>query len=470
MLNQQLFSAFSKYHDKPAFIGHHGHALSFANLNDIADRLAGQLYAFGIRPNSRVHIDIQDAELKIAMWLAVWRLGADLLAGNALDVYAKFKLAPDLSITDQDNPPDTAIKFDEAWLTKKHAYKAQTEPGTIYFTTNATSRDAHIVGVDAQCFWTDIENYRNLLGPAKGTFFFYSSLDSFRTFRDVVRAFLEGQAVIGPHASNSVCWKSIYEQDVAEVFVAPLMLRHLLDAYKNNPQNHKIKRIFVASGTAQVALLEEASACLKAEIGLASGVMECSLFSYLVYNPETYRMGQIGQMQNGIEARILDGDGQISDIDCTGSLQLRVPIQNRFQAYVNADSAWDADGWFGTGFRAAIDVDGCITKQGREDDRINLGGLRLFSAQVEEVVLQIPEIQHVAAIRVFADNGAETLGLAIELNSPLSPSAIATIVKKGLPSASGVQVALVEKLPVNAAGIPDRKLIQNRWADIFEAK
>ena len=105
MLNRALLDAFKHYPDRPAIIGHHGGHISFSKLDDLIERLAGKMAALGVAPNIRVHVDLHDVELKIAVWLAIWRLGGDLLAGNALDVFRKYQLAPDLVITDQDENP-----------------------------------------------------------------------------------------------------------------------------------------------------------------------------------------------------------------------------------------------------------------------------------------------------------------------------------------------------------------------------
>ena len=467
MLNQHLSDAFVRYHDKPAIIGHHGGQISFAKLDIITDRVAGRLWAMGVRVGSRVQVDLADVELKVAFWLAVWRLGADLIAGKALDVFSKYQIDPDVIISDQEMSLRNVHRFDESWLADSLPYEVQPEPGTMFFTTNATKRQARVVGVDCKRFWQDIENYQRLLGPAKGRFFFFSALDSFRSFRDVIRAFLEGQAIIGPHSNDLAAWNSICKQDVAEVFLAPLTLRRLVQMQKEHPCEHKIKRIFVASGTAGAKLLADAHSVFGAELGLAAGAMEVSLYSYLIYDPKTFQKGQIGQVQNGIKVRIVDGHGNLVENGGYGGLELFVPPDRRFLAYVNAEPAWDDDGWIDTGFIGSVDHEGCITKHGRTDDRINLGGVRLFSGQVEAVVLKIPQVEKVAAIRVYAEDGSEALGLAIELNAQVSAASIARTVKNGLSGVGDVQVALLEVLPLSTTGEPDRVLIEQWWEATF---
>jgi long-chain acyl-CoA synthetase len=60
--------------------------------------------------------------------------------------------------------------------------------------------------------------------------------------------------------------------------------------------------------------------------------------------------------------------------------------------YLNAESPYDDDGWYNTGDR--VDVDGeWIRFLGRENDIINVGGQKVFPAEVESVLMQIPQIE-----------------------------------------------------------------------------
>ena len=70
-------------------------------------------------------------------------------------------------------------------------------------------------------------------------------------------------------------------------------------------------------------------------------------------------------------------------------LWLRAPTA--MLGYLNAPSPFDADGWLNTGDR--VDVDGPYLRiLGRDSELINIGGEKVHPAEVENVLLDAPNI------------------------------------------------------------------------------
>ena len=75
-------------------------------------------------------------------------------------------------------------------------------------------------------------------------------------------------------------------------------------------------------------------------------------------------------------------------------------------------------GWFLTGDIGLIDDRGRLFLKGRERDEINKGGLKVFPADVDEVVEQYPATQDVCTFGYEDDFYGENVGLAIVLDDP----------------------------------------------------
>ena len=101
-------------------------------------------------------------------------------------------------------------------------------------------------------------------------------------------------------------------------------------------------------------------------------------------HPEDASLIKIGNDQ--VEARVLDGI-------------LHVRTATAMLGYLNADSPFTEDGWFNTGDAAEVDGE-YIRILGRESDLINVGGEKVFPAEVESV---IQEIEHIAEVAVFGE-------------------------------------------------------------------
>jgi acyl-CoA synthetase (AMP-forming)/AMP-acid ligase II len=70
--------------------------------------------------------------------------------------------------------------------------------------------------------------------------------------------------------------------------------------------------------------------------------------------------------------------------------------------YLNAPPPFDADGWFCTDDRVEVDGD-WFRILGRVTDLMNIGGQKVYPAEVEEVILELDNIKDVA---VFAEQNA----------------------------------------------------------------
>lgn len=84
----------------------------------------------------------------------------------------------------------------------------------------------------------------------------------------------------------------------------------------------------------------------------------------------------------GFETRIVDG-------------LLQIRAQSAMLGYLNAPSPFTDDGWFITG--DAVEVDGEYVRiLGRKSEIINVGGEKVYPAEVESVLLQMPGVEDVA--------------------------------------------------------------------------
>lgn len=84
---------------------------------------------------------------------------------------------------------------------------------------------------------------------------------------------------------------------------------------------------------------------------------------------------------DGVETKVVDG-------------QLWVRAQASMMGYLNAPNPFSEDGWFNTG--DMVEVDGEYVRIfGRKSEMINVGGEKVFPAEIENVILQVDNIQGV---------------------------------------------------------------------------
>lgn len=108
---------------------------------------------------------------------------------------------------------------------------------------------------------------------------------------------------------------------------------------------------------------------------------------------QTYGLSEVGILQsksrpdgslwlkvggNGYETKVVDG-------------VLWIRAESAMMGYLNAPPAFDEEGWFNT--EDAVEQDGeWLRFLGRRSEIINVGGVKVYPAEVEAILLEIPEV------------------------------------------------------------------------------
>jgi malonyl-CoA/methylmalonyl-CoA synthetase len=113
------------------------------------------------------------------------------------------------------------------------------------------------------------------------------------------------------------------------------------------------------------------------------------------------RQGSIGFPLPGVSVRLLDETGAAVAPGETGELYLKGP--NVFAGYWKKEEATKAalqDGWFRTGDLASVSPDGYYTLRGRRSDLIIYGGFNIYPREIEEFLMEQPEVAEAAVAGV----------------------------------------------------------------------
>jgi acyl-CoA synthetase (AMP-forming)/AMP-acid ligase II len=118
------------------------------------------------------------------------------------------------------------------------------------------------------------------------------------------------------------------------------------------------------------------------------------------------------------EVRIVDSDGRDVPAGTVGEIVARGPMV--MSGYWNKpEQTAEAlrDGWMHTGDSGYMDADGFVFVVDRIKDMIVSGGENIYSAEVENAILQMPEVAQCAVIGVPDDKWGERVHAVIVLRS-----------------------------------------------------
>jgi long-chain acyl-CoA synthetase len=167
--------------------------------------------------------------------------------------------------------------------------------------------------------------------------------------------------------------------------------------------------------------------------------------------------GSVGVVLDGIEMRIVDDEGEDALVGDAGEIWVRG--DNVFAGYLNDPEATARvltdDGWLRTGDIGYCDPDGRVFLVDRAKDLVIVSGFNVFPAEVEEVLLQHPDVDDVGVIGVPHPHTGEAVkafvvpkpGSSLDEES-LIDFCLDHLARYKCPS----KVLIVDELPRNAAG------------------
>ena len=131
------------------------------------------------------------------------------------------------------------------------------------------------------------------------------------------------------------------------------------------------------------------------------GLSETSPVTHVNPLQGTRKIGSVGVPIPDTDQRVVDAEtgNHVLGVDEVGELSVRGP-QVMLGYYEQPDETQLVlqDGWFKTGDLARIDADGFAFIVDRKKDMVNVGGLKVYPREVEEVLFQHPGVADVAVV------------------------------------------------------------------------
>lgn len=193
---------------------------------------------------------------------------------------------------------------------------------------------------------------------------------------------------------------SVREHEVTMFFAVPTI--YILLLHKATVEDmSSVRYYFSAAATLPEEIARRWHDRFGIVINEGYGLTETSPFA--CYNHiERYKFGSIGTPIEGVEMKIVDpDDGGELDPGELGEIAIRGP--NVMLGYWNRpDATADAirDGWFHTGDIGKRDEDGYFYIVDRLKDMINVAGMKVYPAMVENVLYQHPSVAEAAVYGV----------------------------------------------------------------------
>ena len=270
-----------------------------------------------------------------------------------------------------------------------------------------------------------------------------------------------------PHFDAKEWVRLAATERVTNATVVPTMLDRIVTALEQEPTELPALR-YLAYGGSKVGLpLLRKALDLLPLVGFvnAYGLTETSS-TIAVLTPDDHRaahrasdpaaakrLGSVGHPVPGIEVQIRDESGKVLGPSQIGELFVRG--EQVSGKYTGIGSVLDEQGWFPTKDMASVDEEGFLFISGRSDDTIIRGGENIAPAELEDVLIEHPDVHNVAVVGAEDPQWGQVI-VAVVVPKPGTtpdPDELREHVRKSLRgSRTPDRIVFRDELPTNATG------------------
>jgi acyl-CoA synthetase (AMP-forming)/AMP-acid ligase II len=442
-------------------------SLTFRELDQRSDRIAGELRARGLRPGDPVGLLARNGRGFVEALVAISKCGGDVLLLNT--GFAGRQVA---AVLDREQAVAVIHDEDLAPLCDEAA------PGRLRFTTEAldqvaitgthgapprSGRHSRIVILTSGTTGAPRGAARSS-GTANDVVAFLSRIPLKAREKTVIAApvfhawglghltmsvILGSTAVLQRRFDPKTVLAAVEEHRATALIVVPVMLDKLLEADPSGFDTSSLQ-VIASSGSALPGVL--ATRVLDAFGPVLYNLYGSTEAAYAaVASPEDLRAdpSTAGRPPYGVTLRVVDESGVEVPPGTAG--RVFVGSSLAFGGYTDGSDKERLDGLVATGDLGVIDEHGRLTVLGRDDDMVVIGGENVYPNQVEDVLLSHPLVSDCAV--TATDDPSFGVKLVAHVVGTADAEELKALVRDRLARfAVPREVRYLDELPRNATG------------------
>lgn len=204
-------------------------------------------------------------------------------------------------------------------------------------------------------------------------------------------------------------WRLVCDEQVTNMFTVPTILKTLAEAPEAADHDHSCLRYVIYAGAPMYRKDQQHARDVLGDVlvqyyGLGEVTGNITVLPPGAHgrpSPDGVEFGTCGYPRTGMQVSIQDDDGAELPAATQGEICVAGPAV--FAGYLNnveANQAAFRDGWFRTGDLGMLDHEGFLYVTGRASDMYISGGSNIYPREIEEKLLQHPDVAEVAVLGV----------------------------------------------------------------------
>ncbi len=444
--------------DAPAFVRHGGEVVSYARFERTIDTVARRALALGLAPGQCAVLAAPDLYRQVVVALALARIG---VAHGPANLPERFPSAAILAAGAPYSGSARRIALDDLWIgggdTAPVVMSAGGAATFMYCPTSGSTGVPKFVPISHE-----ISLRRTRMRPATGigdgrgmAATRLASLVGSGTsygFNSALFVLHGGGAFVQHPSGNRAVRDWLAQSGVNYLIASPITLQKTLQALPGIIRN-TLETIEVGGGSLSRSIYDEACARLCASITMGYGFTECGRVASAPMREVQDRNGGVGYACPGVEVRIVDAAGVTLPPGSEGLLSVRSAASARGYLDSPAEEAKVfRDGWVHAGDRAILEADGYLRITGRDDESINLGGVKVQSQAIERALLALGGVREVAVFGVARPDAPLALCAAVVPSATLDAQAYHRRCREHLGTRTPMVIMHLPELPRNEMG------------------
>lgn len=485
-----------------------GRSVRYAELDSLADRIAGALVARRIQPGDRVAASVGNSVEAIALIHAVARVQAVLAPLNTRLTTAERSrqhalAGPALLVADGDESHSAGDQANDAPSPAGHPAQGpvsgetesvtldelcsgalmtdRADPGlsdaaplansppiqSIIFTSGTTGTPKGVALSLDNHFWSATASAYRLGLNAGERWLSCLPLYHVGGLAVVFRSCLYGTAIVlHPGFDIGAFQRSLREDGVTLTSLVPTMLHRLLNSDTATVWPDSLRLILLGGAAAQPDLLlaaQEAGVPVATTYGLTETASQVA--TALPADVHS-KPGSVGKPLMFSQARIADRDGQKVPTGKIGEIHIRGPqVMSAYYADPEATQISLRGGWLHTGDMGFLDMDNDLFVVQRRRDIIVSGGENIYPAEVEAALRAHPDVADACVVGLVDAEWGQRCAAAVQLRrgANLTGEALLAFSRKrlaGYKQPASQYIRFVKTLPQTSSGKIARRAVE----------
>jgi fatty-acyl-CoA synthase len=413
----------ARHGDRGAVYSGERQLCTWAELRDRALRLAASIRQQA-GPGARIAIASENRPEIIELMFAIWAAGCVVVPVNfklhpremtqilddagAAQLFASAKIGAELSAATAVPIEVIASEAYSARLRTAPAVVPRTDPAELawlFYTSGTTGRSKGAMLSHRNLMAMTVAHLADFDAPTQDCSLLHGAPMSHGSGLYIPPYVLRGarQVVPASGAFDPAEFLDLCEHHPGcSAFLAPTMVQRLVDTGRKVPRN--LRTVVYGGGPMYVDSLKKAMAAFGPIFVQLYGQGEAPMTITGLRRADHVGaddtvLGSVGYARSGVDVAVLAEDGTPAAIDEIGEIACRGDVV--MSGYWNNPAATAEtlkDGWLHTGDMGSFDERGYLTLRDRSKDVVISGGSNIYPREVEEVLLEHPEVAEACVV------------------------------------------------------------------------